>query len=95
MAGLPLIAFASKCEMQAELEFELDMQVEVQLEEEGVPHKSNGSGNREPSAYTAQSKPKTPSFSTPSSGTARESWMNVYRAFPEWFVEGPRLNMLS
>jgi hypothetical protein len=39
MAGLPLIAFASKCEVQ------LDVQVKVQAED-GPPHKSNGAGKR-------------------------------------------------
>jgi hypothetical protein len=97
--GLPFIAFAST---QVELELEFGQEVEVQLK----AHKSNGSGNRDPSAYTAYSKPKTPSFSTPSSGTARErviewgvrdrmvAWMNV-DVHRGRFVEGPGLNMLS
>jgi hypothetical protein len=56
--ALLLIAFefpgASKCEVQAELEFELEVQVEVHVElAADVSHKSNGSGNRDPSAYTA------------------------------------------
>jgi hypothetical protein len=44
--------FASKFEVQ--VEFELEVQVEVHGElAADVSHKSNGSGKRDPSAYTA------------------------------------------